>query len=679
MQLGELYETGTEMEDGKDFDKAAKYYEQAAVLGIAGAAEALERTRKALHTPEFQETLFRNYQKYRDCDEERALDYLRRSAGLGYEEARRVLGIWDLKEAARLRQEEATDWAEVRTLYEESVDCGSPEGCWELALLKESGKGTAVDQEGADGLIRRAAEKGFGPACTRMGQEEARAGHGEAAFAWYQKGATANDPQACLQAGLCRERGEGCAKDLEKARELLGRARDGGLDEAREPLEQVDLVLGDRFQRESRYGEALDCYEEAAEGDNAEAMLKAAAIRGNQDLEDCYDYGKAMTWYERAASLQPETEETKTARICLKAAGEYPDLLAYLESKHGAQLEGSHYYLGDNIPGDLLENAMKAYGSRLGVDRSEVLLLCDATNALLWGKGKKGFLLTDEGDIFTSQGEKAFVDDFCRVFLNQDRVLQSDTGFVLCTFEESDCSSLDANFASWLSEEVILSKEEYDLAEAHGIFEDEDEEEEETEPSGHPAAAETQPSVQEAPLASGASSVSGTAGFCSHCGAPAKPGARFCTQCGAPLAAAKEAPSDGPSRAALLAFVQQLAPLVNKTNTYLYCAPDIPPKKMANALSSYAQSYGLDPKDILVLCDKTVRGTARDGFLLTWDALISSEKGVFPLKEIGRMEPSTSMWNGKITLQPGNRKFLTIGPDKELTAFCQGMDQLLKG
>lgn len=536
-----------------------------------------------------------------------------------------------------------------------------------------------MDQEGADGLIRRAAEKGFGPACTRMGLEEARAGHGEAAFAWYQKGAAANDPQACLQAGLCREGGEGCAKDLEKARELLRRALEGSLEEARVPLQQVDLALGDAFQAAGRFEEALGCYEEAAEGENAEAMVKAAAIRGNQDLEEWYDYGKAMTWYEQAARLQPETEETKTARICLKAAGEYPDLLAYLESKHGAQLEGSHYYLGDNIPGDILENAMKAYGSRLGVDRSEVLLLCDATNALLWGKGKKGFLLTDEGDIFTSQGEKAFVDDFCRVFLNQDRVLQSDTGFVLCTFEESDCSSLDANFASWLSEEVILSKEEYDLAEAHGIFEDEDEEEEETEPSGHPAAAETQPSVQEAPLASGASSVSGTAGFCSHCGAPAKPGARFCTQCGAPLAAAKEAPSDGPGREALLAFVRQLAPLVNKTNTYLYCAPDIPPKKMANALSSYAQSYGLDPKDILVLCDKTVRGTARDGFLLTWDALISSEKGVFPLKEIGRMEPSTSMWNGKITLQPGNRKFLTIGPDKELTAFCQGMDQLLKG
>ena len=49
---------------------------------------------------------------------------------------------------------------------------------------------------------------------------------------------------------------------------------------------------------------------------------------------------------------------------------------------------------------------MKAYGSRLGVDRSEVLLLCDATNALLWGKGKKGFLLTDEGIFLPHKGKK---------------------------------------------------------------------------------------------------------------------------------------------------------------------------------------------------------------------------------------------------------------------------------
>ena len=539
-----------------------------------------------------------------------------------------------------------------------------------------------MDLAGAASLIRQAAEKGVGPACARMGLEEAKAGHKEAAFQWYQKGAEAKDPQACLQAGLCREKGTGCEKDLEKARDLLRTALAGNLAEALAPLQQVDLALGDAFQAAGRVEEALACYEEAAAGENAEAMVKAAGIRGNQDLEDCYDYGKAMSWYERAAALQPETEETKTARICLKAAGEYSELLAYLESKYGAQLEGSHYYLGDNIPGALLDNAMKAYGSRLGVDRSEVLLLCDASNALLWGKGKKGFLLTEEGDIFTSQGGKTFVDDFCRVFLNQDRALQSDTGFVLCTFEESDCSSLDANFASWLSEDVILSKEEYDLAEAHGVFaneEEKDEEEDRTEPSGSQAAEKARPAAQEAPAASADHPA---AGFCSQCGAPAKPGARFCSHCGAPLAvvrsAEKETSSEGTDRAALLAFVQQLAPMANKTNTYLYCAPDIPPKKMANALSSYAQSYGLDPKDVLVLCDKTVRGTARDGFLLTWDTLISSETGAVPLKEIGRIEPPTSMWSGKIILQPGNRKFLNIARDDELTAFCEGLNKLLK-
>ena len=683
MKEGELYETGAEMEDGQDFDKAAKYYGKAAELGVEGAAEALERTNKARHTPAFQEALFKNYQKYKDSNEERALDYLRRSAKLGYGKAREVLAAWDLEQGARLRQGEETDWSEVLALYQEAADCGSPEGCWELALLKENGKGTAVDLAVAASLIRQAAEKGVGPACTRMGLDAAKAGHKEAAFQWYQKGAEAKDPQACLQAGLCRKEGTGCEKDLEKAWELLRTALAGKLAEALAPLQQVDLALGDAFQGAGRLEEALACYEEAALGENAEAMLKAAALRGNQDLEDCYDYGKAMTWYERAAALHPETEETKTARICLKAAGEYPDLLAYLESKHGAQLEGSHYYLGDNIPGDLLDNAMKAYGSRLGVDPSEVLLLCDASNALLWGKGKKGFLLTEEGDIFTSQGGKAFVDDFCRVFLNQDRALQSDTGFVLCTFEESDCSSLDANFASWLSQEVILSKEEYDIAEAHGVFadeEEEDEEEDKTEPSGNQAAEEARPAAQEAPAAPADRPA---AGFCSQCGTPAKPGARFCSHCGAPLSvvqsAGKEPPSGGIDRAALLAFVQQLAPLASETHTYLYCAPDIPPKKLANALSSYAQSYGLDPKDVLVLCDKTVRGTARDGFLLTWDTLISSETGAVPLKEIGRIEPPTSMWSGKMILQPGTRKFLAIARDDELTAFCEGMNKLLKG
>ena len=166
--------------------------------------------------------------------------------------------------------------AEVRTLYEESVDCGSPEGCWELALLKESGKGTAVDQEGADGLIRRAAEKGFGPACTGWDWRKPGPAMEKQPLPGTRKGPLPTIPRPASRP-VCAGKGGRLRKGSGKSPGTAGQSTEGGLDEAREPLEQVDLVLGDRFQGESRYGEALACYEEAAEGENAEAMLKAAA------------------------------------------------------------------------------------------------------------------------------------------------------------------------------------------------------------------------------------------------------------------------------------------------------------------------------------------------------------------------------------------------------------------
>ena len=86
----------------------------------------------------------------------------------------------------------------------------------------------------------------------------------------------------------------------------------------------------------------------------------------------------------------------------------------------------------------------------------------------------------------------------------------------------------------------------------------------------------------------------------------------------------------------------------------------------------------VDPADVLVLCDSTVRGSARDGFLLTWDRLISSSEGCFALKDMECLEPSTSNWTGHITAQPGNRKVLAVGKDKELTWFCEGLNRLLK-
>lgn len=126
------------------------------------------------------------------------------------------------------------------------------EGCYELALLKESGKGTDADPEGAAKLILKAAQGGYGPACVRAGEDETKAGHAEAAFEWYQKGVEAGEPRAFLQAGLCYETGEGCAKDLEKARDQLSKALELDVAEAREPLQRVNMALGDELRVSGR-------------------------------------------------------------------------------------------------------------------------------------------------------------------------------------------------------------------------------------------------------------------------------------------------------------------------------------------------------------------------------------------------------------------------------------------
>ncbi|MCH3950910.1 MAG: zinc-ribbon domain-containing protein [Acidaminococcus sp.] len=676
-KAGEIYENGTDLEDGKDFDKAVTYYKRAAELGVEGAAEAMQRAKKALYTPEFQEALFKNYRKYQGSDEEKALDYLRRSAALGYEEARSELSAWDLKKAAEARQDGSeTDWESVCALYEEAAKYNSPQGCYEFALLKEKGLGKPIDQEGAAALILQSAQYGYGPACVRMGQKEAGSGHAEEAFQWYQKGAAADDLEAYIQLGFCYQTGSGCDLNLKKALTCFRKAYAGGVNEAEASMVRADLEWGDECQAVSRFSEALACYEEAASCKNVDGMLKAAKLRGNAELQDCYDYIRAMSWYDNAAVLRPETKETKEARICLKASGSFEESMAYFARRYGSSLQGSHYHLGQEITEGILNNAMDAYGSRMGVERSDVFIVCDASNALLWGKAKDGFILTKSGYVYNSQGMTASLNDFSKIYLSDQHVLYSNTGFVFCTFKSGDCGSLDEMFASWLSETTILSDEEYNIACAYGIFKDDEETSGEARPEAQKAVdGETRTTE---PAASGTQTAGG---FCPQCGAPVIPGDRFCCNCGAPLAA-QENPvaggSAGPSEESLRAFVEQLSQQVGSDPTYVHCAPHIPEEKLQNVLTSYAQNMSLAPEDILVLCDSTIRGSARDGFILTKDYLISSEKGPFALKDIEWLETPESLFHAHMYVHPGKREFLSIPPDKELRAFCEGMNKLLK-
>ncbi len=65
-------------------------------------------------------------------------------------------------------------------------------------------------------------------------------------------------------------------------------------------------------------------------------------------------------------------------------------------------------------------------------------------------------------------------------------------------------------------------------------------------------------------------------------------------------------------------LIRQLVP--NAPAYGLYVAPKIPADKLSNAIRDFA--YGLDPKDVLVLYDATLMGSAKDGALFTADGFV---------------------------------------------------------
>jgi hypothetical protein len=62
-------------------------------------------------------------------------------------------------------------------------------------------------------------------------------------------------------------------------------------------------------------------------------------------------------------------------------------------------------------------------------------------------------------------------------------------------------------------------------------------------------------------------------------------------------------------------LIEMKAQITAKRPANLYMAPDVSEKKIANAIGAYAQS--VDPGRVLFLCDDTVFGSAKEGFLIT--------------------------------------------------------------
>jgi hypothetical protein len=68
----------------------------------------------------------------------------------------------------------------------------------------------------------------------------------------------------------------------------------------------------------------------------------------------------------------------------------------------------------------------------------------------------------------------------------------------------------------------------------------------------------------------------------------------------------------------------------------IYVVPDIPEKKLNNALKSYGN--GVDYPAVLALYDDTILGSASEGFLLTGEKLIHNKYGTILYSNIDSVE-----------------------------------------
>ena len=165
------------------------------------------------------------------------------------------------------------------------------------------------------------------------------------------------------------------------------------------------------------------------------------------------------------------------------------------------------YYVGNRLSGPL-DNAMQAYGSSGGVQRDQVVLLCDSTHSVLWGEGEQGFLITRNGQLISSQGIRVSLDQMGPVEYENNALVEAASGTVLAHFKTQELG--DEDFCSLFNEIVLLPHAKKQEAE------------EPSAPREEPPAARPVPGSEEKRV-------------CSRCGAPVKPGARFCAQCGNPL------------------------------------------------------------------------------------------------------------------------------------------------
>lgn len=172
--------------------------------------------------------------------------------------------------------------------------------------------------------------------------------------------------------------------------------------------------------------------------------------------------------------------------------------------------------------------------------------------------------------------------------------------------------------------------------------------------------------------------------FCTECGARLEDASAFCVQCGTrrpveessadagrvPTARGAKVPPTKPLRVVskvnmdqprltaprvaprsdpvaekkqanavvLSSFLEQASGAIKDKKFYFH--PKIPPSLLSNALESFGN--GVQAESVLVLVDSTLFGSAKDGLMVTYEAIHAKDLGlkpvIKPIDEIGKIE-----------------------------------------
>ena len=142
-----------------------------------------------------------------------AVDYLRRSADLGYAPAQVALGyIYETGSAAVAPQPSvAMDW------YKKAAKQGDNLGAWLLGRSYLTGAGTARDLDQAATYLRKAATQGDAFGQYLLGTVLLEKSQYADAAGWFRKAAMQGLPQAQQQLGMLLKQGQGVAPDKSEA------------------------------------------------------------------------------------------------------------------------------------------------------------------------------------------------------------------------------------------------------------------------------------------------------------------------------------------------------------------------------------------------------------------------------------------------------------------------------